>query len=167
MKHFSNIAIAILDFHLLLLIKLSLLILLLSVICVFFEGSHSKVIALPTIALVIRLPLLFANAFKSVKERTKKEASLLLFLMTFYIIIAIIHVSNNCTRHNLKESNSKYSNIAIKGNFCAIKFLFSSNAISFLYCFFIDLIIDFFQGLNKHFIHIFYLFRRTPVATLS
>ena len=48
--HFSNIAIAILDFSLLLLEKLSLLILfvsfLVSVLCFFFDGFLSKVIAL-------------------------------------------------------------------------------------------------------------------------
>ena len=53
--HLSNIAIDILDFSLLLLVKLSLLILLasflVSVLCFFFDGSLSKVIALPTIAI--------------------------------------------------------------------------------------------------------------------
>jgi len=52
--HFSNIAIAILDFSLLIPVKLSLLILfaffLVSVLCFFFDGSLSKVIALPIIA---------------------------------------------------------------------------------------------------------------------
>ena len=62
---------AILDFPLLLLVKLSLLILfaffLVSVLCFFFGSFLSKVIALPTIAIAIvialskRLPLLFAN----------------------------------------------------------------------------------------------------------
>ena len=64
------------------LVKLSLLILFasffVSVLCFFLDGSHSKVIALPNIAIAIvvalkaiaiRLPLLFANAFKNVKER--------------------------------------------------------------------------------------------------
>ena len=59
--HFSNIAIAILDFSLLLLVKLSLLILfasfLVSVLCFFFDGSLSKVIALPTIAIAIVVAL--------------------------------------------------------------------------------------------------------------
>ena len=72
---------------LLLLVKLSLLILfasfLVSILCFFFDGSLSKDIALPTIAIdsdscrsfsllktiAKRLLLLFANAFKSVKER--------------------------------------------------------------------------------------------------
>ena len=58
--HISNIAIAILDFSLLLLVKLSLLILfgsfLVSVLC-FFYGSLSKVIALPTIAIAIVVAL--------------------------------------------------------------------------------------------------------------
>ena len=58
---FSNIAIAILDFSLLLLVKLSLLILfasfLVSVLCFFFIGFLSKVIALPTIAIAIVLAL--------------------------------------------------------------------------------------------------------------
>jgi hypothetical protein len=59
-------------------IKLSLLIhfasFLVSVLCFFFDGSLSKVIALPTALKITekiakRLPLLFANAFKSVKKR--------------------------------------------------------------------------------------------------
>ena len=82
---FSDFAIAILDFSLLLFVKLSLLILLasffVSVLCFFFYGSLSKVIALPTLAIAIDVPLsrlkaiakilllLFNNAFKSVKER--------------------------------------------------------------------------------------------------
>ena len=64
--NFSNIAIAILDFSLLLLVKLSLFILfasfLVQVNCFFFDGSLFQLSRL-------RLPLLFANAFKSVKER--------------------------------------------------------------------------------------------------
>jgi hypothetical protein len=57
-KHlFSNIAIAILDCSLLLFVKLSLLILyasfLVSVLCFFFDGSLSKVIALPNIAIAL------------------------------------------------------------------------------------------------------------------
>ena len=66
--HFSNIAIAILDFSLLLLVKLSLLILfaafLVSVLCFYFDGSLSKVIALDSCrsfsllkAIAKRLPL--------------------------------------------------------------------------------------------------------------
>jgi len=58
-KSNSNIVIAILDFSLLLLVKLSLLILLasflVSVLCFSFDGSLSKVIALPTIAIVVAL----------------------------------------------------------------------------------------------------------------
>ena len=54
---FFNIAIAILDFFLLLLVKLSLLILfasfLVSVLCFFFDGFLFKGIALPTIAIAI------------------------------------------------------------------------------------------------------------------
>ena len=54
-----------------------LCIFLVSVLCFFFIGFLSKFIALPTScrsfsllkAIAIRLPLLFANAFKSVKER--------------------------------------------------------------------------------------------------
>ena len=56
----------ILDFSLLLLLKLSLLILyasfLVLVLCFFFDSFLSNVIALPTIAIAIRLPLLFAIA---------------------------------------------------------------------------------------------------------
>ena len=52
---FPNIAIEILDFSLLLLVKLSLLILfapfLVSVLCFFFDGSLSKVIVFPTVPL--------------------------------------------------------------------------------------------------------------------
>ena len=59
--NFSNIAIAILDFSLLLLVKLSLLIIFASffvlVLCFFFDGSLSKVIALPTIAIAVVLAL--------------------------------------------------------------------------------------------------------------
>ena len=69
-NHFFNIAIAILDFSLLLLVKLSLLIpfaaFLVSVLGFFFDGSLSKVIAL---LIAKKLPLLLANAFKSGKER--------------------------------------------------------------------------------------------------
>jgi len=58
-KSNSNMVIAILDFSLLLLVKLSLLILLasflVSVLCFSFDGSLSKVIALPTIAIVVAL----------------------------------------------------------------------------------------------------------------
>jgi hypothetical protein len=51
---------------------------LVSVLCFCFDGSLSKVIALLTIAIAIvvalkgkakRLPLLFANTFKSIKEQ--------------------------------------------------------------------------------------------------
>ena len=68
--HFSNIAIAILDLSLLLLVNLSLLILFasffVSVLCFFFDGSLSKVIALPTIEIVIvvALPALKGNSKK-------------------------------------------------------------------------------------------------------
>ena len=59
--HFSNIAIAMLDFPLLLLVKLSLLILLLSFFGIspllLFNGSLFKFIALPTIALAIVVAL--------------------------------------------------------------------------------------------------------------
>jgi hypothetical protein len=73
---------AILDFSLLLHVKLSLLILFasffVSVLCFFFDGFLSKVIALPTIAIAIvvalkgdrdKIAVTFAKAFKSVKER--------------------------------------------------------------------------------------------------
>ena len=57
----SNIAIAILDFSLLLLVKLSLIILfasfLVSVLCFFYDGFLSKVIALPTVATAIVVAL--------------------------------------------------------------------------------------------------------------
>ena len=56
--NFSNIAIAILNFSLLPLVKLSLLIFFtsffVSVLCLFFDGPLSKVIALPTIAMAKR-----------------------------------------------------------------------------------------------------------------
>ena len=83
--NFANIAIAILDFSLLLLVKLTLLIrdsniglfsiapcfasFLVSVLCFFFDGSLSKVIAFPSCrsfsllkAIAKRLPLLIAIA---------------------------------------------------------------------------------------------------------
>ena len=81
---FFHIAIAILDFSLLLLVKLSLLILfayfLVSVLCFFFDYSLStrspnycdsnscRSLSLLK-AIAKRLPLLFANVFKSVKGR--------------------------------------------------------------------------------------------------
>ena len=59
--NFSNIAIAILNFSLLLLVKLSLLILFksffVSFLCLFFDGFLSKVITLPTIAIAIVVAL--------------------------------------------------------------------------------------------------------------
>ena len=59
--NFSNIAIAILDFSLLLIVKLSILILfasfVISVLCFFFNSSLSKVITLPTIAIAIVVAL--------------------------------------------------------------------------------------------------------------
>ena len=68
----SNIAIAILDFSLLLLVKLSLLILFASFLVIFFFWwlflkSYRSFLLWKAIAK--RLPLLFAKAFKSVKER--------------------------------------------------------------------------------------------------
>ena len=58
---FSNIAIAILDFSLLLLVKLSVLILFasffVSVLCFSFDGSLSKVITLRTIEIAIVVAL--------------------------------------------------------------------------------------------------------------
>jgi hypothetical protein len=56
-NHFYNIAIAILDFSLLLLVKLFFAAFLVLVICFFFDGSLSKVIALPTIAIAIAVAL--------------------------------------------------------------------------------------------------------------
>ena len=59
--HFSKISLAILDFSLLLLVKLSIIILFASflvlVLCFFFKGFLSKVIALPFIAIAIVVAL--------------------------------------------------------------------------------------------------------------
>ena len=77
---FFHIAIAILDFSLLLLVKLSLLILfasfLVSVLCFYIDRSSLKLSLCDSCrsflllkAISKRLPLLFANASKNVKER--------------------------------------------------------------------------------------------------